>query len=112
MARLLTVLGDEELTTTDRVVYAAIHAATAMVEEFVAEAGAPTPEELLNSPWRARAGFEMNILCRYTGLKPLAARRAIKRLEARGWLTGTYHPKSFDWTFTLHETRQEVPALG
>ena len=100
MVRLMTVLGDEDLTTTDRVVYAAIHTASALIEEFSKR----TPEEL--DGWRMGAAWQMANLCRYTGLQPLAVRRAMKRLEARGWLKANYDPRAHTWSFTLYETRE------
>ena len=109
MPRLLTVLGDQELTATDRVVYAVIHTVTATIEEFSKR----TPEEeLFDDGWRMGVVFRMANLCQHTGLQPLAVRRAIKRLEARGWLTAEYDPRAFAWSFALHEIREEVSRNG
>ena len=88
---LLNVLADQELTATDRVVYAVIDTFSET------EPWETVPVRLSDNEVPL---WQMDSLCFFSGLKALAVRRSMKRLAARGWLLAEYQPRRHAWRLT------------
>ena len=90
MLELLNVLADQELTAADRVVYA-------VVDVF----GDSESAQAMPMAWSTQGHWSMATLCYFTGLRSMAVRRAMKHLEARGWMVSEYDPVFHAWRLLL-----------